>query len=398
AAWGWAGNTPFQWGKQVASHLGGTRNPMVVAWPSRISHDEAVRNQFTHCNDVAPTVLEAVGLPEPKVVDGIAQEPMDGTSFAFTFDAPQAPERHTVQYFEFLGNRAIYKDGWWACVKLDRKPWDLSPPTLLRWGPGSNWDPDQDDWELYYLPEDFSQAKNVAGDNPDKLADLKGLFWKEAERNRVLPLFGCAAIFFGDLPPMPTQTRHAYAGDVQNVQRGMIPRIYGRSYAIEAELEIPEGGAEGVLVANADFIGGFALWVDDRGRLNHTYSFLGVDTFKQTSTEKLPSGEVTVTMLFVSDENKPGSGGVVTLHANGKQIGEGKMPHTVPVGFSSYAGMDIGRDNGGVVDLAYEDRAPYAFTGTVKQVVFDLQPTTHEEEKALHEHASQQGFGQGAAG
>jgi hypothetical protein len=178
----------------------------------------------------------------------------------------------------------------------------------------------------------------------------------------------------------------------------MIPRVYGRSYAIEADLEVPEGGAEGVIVANADFIGGFGLWVDGNGLLHHTYSFLGAETYKQTSTEKIPAGEVTVKMLFAADEATPGTGGTVTLWANGKLIGEGKMPHTVPVGFSSYAGMDIGRDNGMVVDLAYEDKAPYAFTGTVKKVVFDLKPATHEDEKALHEHAQMHGIGQGAAG
>ena len=169
-------------------------------------------------------------------------------------------------------------------------------------------------------------------------------------------------------------------------------------YAIEAELSIPEAGAEGVIVANADFIGGFGLWVDSSGLLHHTYSFLGVETYRQVSTERLPAGEVTVKMLFAADKAEPGTGGTVTLHANGKVIGEGKMPHTVPVAFSSYAGMDIGRDNGLVVDLAYEDKAPYPFTGTVKKVVFDLKPATHEDEKALHEHAQAHAIGEGAAG
>jgi hypothetical protein len=167
---------------------------------------------------------------------------------------------------------------------------------------------------------------------------------------------------------------------------------------ITAELKVPEGGAEGVSVANADFIGGFGLWVDNKGLLNHTYSFLGVETYKQVSTEKVPTGNVTVKMLFEGDENKPGTGGNVTLWVNDKQIGGGRMPRTVPLGFSSYSGMDIGRDNGLVVDLAYEDKAPYTFTGTVKQVVFDLKPAHHEAEQALHEHAVMEAVGQGAAG
>ncbi len=398
AAWAHAGNTPFQWGKQMSSHLGGDRDPMVVAWPARIKASSQVRAQFTHCIDIAPTILEAVGLPEPTAVDGITQEPMDGTSFGHTFADAGAEERHTVQYFEMFGSRAIYKDGWWACTKLaDRAPWDFSPETFKRFAPGV-YDPGKDVWELYYLPDDFSQARDLAAQHPDKLAELQELWWAEAERNRVLPLLGGLSVLFGILPPMPTVTRFTFAGDVQNVQRGMIPRVYGRSYAIEAELEVPDAGAEGVIVANADFIGGFGLWADGEGMLHHTYSFLGVETYKQTSTEKIPAGEVTVKMLFEADEAKPGTGGTVTLWANDKVIGEGKMPHTVPIGFSSYAGMDIGRDNGLVVDLAYEDKAPYPFTGTVKKVVFDLQPATHEDEKALHEHAQAHGIGHGAAG
>jgi arylsulfatase len=301
-----------------------------------------------------------------------------------------------VQYFEMFGARAIYEDGWWACAKLDKAPWDLSPETISRFAPGV-YDPDNDVWELYYLPDDFSQAHDLAADQPDKLAELKELFWQEAERNRVLPLLGGLALFFGILPPLPTVTRHTFAGDVQNVQRGMVPRVFGRSYAIEAELEVPDRGAEGVLVANADFIGGFALWVDAQGLLHHTYSFLGVESYRQVSTQKIPTGQVTVKMQFDADENKPGTGGAVTLWANDQKIGDGRMPRTVPVGFSSYAGMDIGRDNGLVVDRDYEHKAPYAFTGTVHRVVFDLKPAMHAEELKLHEHAGIHAVAHGAA-
>jgi arylsulfatase A-like enzyme/uncharacterized membrane protein len=385
-AWAHAGNTPFQLGKQMASHLGGTRNPLVVAWPKKIEAGGGLRSQFTHCIDVAPTVLEAAGIPEPATVDGIAQEPMDGTSFLYTFADPAADERHTVQYFEVLGARAMYRDGWWACTRLDKAPWDMSPETMKRFAPGV-YDPSQDVWELYYLPDDFTQARNLAAEHPEKLKELQDLWWVEAERNRALPLLAGFSIFFGILPPLPTVTRFAFAGDVQNIQRGMVPRVMGRSYAIEAELEVPESGAEGVIVANADFIGGFALWVDDEHLLHHTYSFLGVETYKQVSTEPIPAGRVSVKMLFEADEPRPGTGGNVTLWAGDKQIGEGRLDKTVPVAFSSYSGMDISRDNGLVVDLDYEDKAPYVFTGKVKQVVFDLKPAAaHEDDRALHEH------------
>lgn len=397
SGWAHANNTPFQWGKQMASHLGGTRDPMVVAWPARIRPDGQVRGQFTHCIDIAPTVLAAIGLPEPTSVDGVEQEPMDGTSFLHTFDAPAAEERHTVQYFENFGSRAIYRDGWWACARLDRAPWDLSPQTMQRFAPG-NYDPDQDIWELYYLPDDFSQANNLAAEHPDKLAELRQLWWQEAERNRVLPLLGGLAVMFGELPPLPTTTRFAFQGDVQNIQRGMVPRIFGRSYAIEGRLHIPDTGAQGVIVANADFMGGFALWVDEQQRLHHTYSFLGVETYRQVSTEPLPAGDVTARLLFETEQPVVGSGGKVTLWADDRLIGEGRLPQTVSLSFTSYAGMDIGRDNGLVVDRDYEDKAPYAFTGTVKEVIFDLKPVHPEAEKALHEHASVQAVGQGAAG
>jgi arylsulfatase A-like enzyme/uncharacterized membrane protein len=385
AAWAHANNTPFQFGKQMASHLGGTRDPMVMAWPNRIKPDKQVRSQFTHVNDVGPTILELAGIPEPKVVDGIEQEPMDGTSFAYTIDDPKAPERHTLQYFEVLGARGIYKDGWWAGTRLDKLPWDMSPTTMKRFAPGV-YDPEKDVWELYNLNEDFSQAKNLAKEKPEKLKELVDTWWKEAERNRVLPLLAGFSIFFGILPPLPTTTRFTFMGDVQNIARGMVPRVYGRSYAIEAEVNVPKGGAEGVIVANADFMGGFSLWADKKGLLHHTYSFLGVETYRQVSTEPLPAGEVSVKMLFEAEEPRPGTPGKVTLWANDKLIGEGRLEKTVPVGFSSYAGMDIGRDNGGVVDLNYENKAPYAFTGTVKKVVFDLKPTHAEAEKDLHEH------------
>ncbi len=398
AAWAHANNTPFQWGKQMASHLGGTRDPMVVQWPARITPDKAPRAQFTHCIDIAPTVLDLIGLPEPVSVGGVEQEPMDGSSFGASLTDAGAAESRTVQYFEMFGSRAIYSEGWWACTRLDKAPWDFSPATISRFGPDGDYDPANDIWELYYLPDDFSQAHDLAAEHPDKLTELQELWWAEAERNRVLPLLGGMSVLLGDLPPMPTVTKFAFQGDVQNIQRGMTPRILGRSYSISADIHIPDDGAEGVLVANADFIGGYALWIDADGLLHHTYSMLGVETYTQVSTEPVPRGDVTVGVLFEIDSPTPGSGGHVTLLANGEAIGEGDMPKTVPVAFTSYAGLDIGRDNGLVVDRAYEAKAPYAFTGTIKQVVFDLQPVHHEAARALHLHQAVQAVADGAAG
>ena len=388
SAWAWAGNAPFQWGKQVASHLGGTRNGMVISWPERIRDAGGLRSQFTHCIDLGPTILEAAGIPEPKMVDGIAQKPMEGTSFMYSFDDASAAERHTVQYFEIYGNRAIYKDGWWAACMLDRIPWDASPPSIARFAPGT-YDPEQDSWELYYLPDDFTQAHDLAAEHPEKLAELKELFWEEAERHNVLPLMAGFSVFFGILPPMPTITTHTFYGDVENIASGMIPRVYGHSYAIEAELSVPEHGAEGVIVAEADEMGGFSLWVDDQGLLHHSYSMMGVEHYHQVSTDPIPTGDITVRMQFDADRQERSAGGMVSLYANDQLIGEGRLEKTVFLRFSGYSGMDVGRDNGLVVDRAYADKAPYAFTGTVTKVVFDLKPAArHEDEKALHEAAT----------
>ena len=388
AAWAWAGNCPFQWGKQVASHLGGTRDPMVVHWPNRIAEQDGLRPQFTHVIDVGPTILEAVGVPQPTHVDGVEQQPMHGTSFLYSLNDAAAAERHTQQYFEILGNRAMYKDGWWLSWMMPRIPWELDPETLKRFAPGV-WDPETDPVELYYLPDDFTQAKNVADEHPEKVQELKKLFWEEAERYDVFPLLGGLTGFFGMRPPIPTQSQFTYYGDVQNVASGMIPRIYNHSYTISADLEIPESGAEGVIVAEADHLGGFSLFVQD-GKLRHTYSFLGVQEFRQESETPLPAGSVNVRMEFAADAPKPATGGVVTLYVDDEPVGGGRIEHTVPARFSGYAGMDIGRDNGLPVDRNYVDKSPFAFTGIVKKVVFDVNPhLTEEHEQELHEHLEQ---------
>ena len=260
--------------------------------------------------------------------------------------------------------------------------------------PGA-YDPEQDTWELYYLPDDFSQANDLAAENPEKLAELKELFWEEAEKHNVLPLLAAFSVFFGNLPPMPTITTQTFYGDVQNVTSGMIPRVYGRSYAIEAELSIPGRGAEGVIVAEADEMGGFSLWVDETGLLHHSYSMMGVEQYEHVSTEPIPTGDVTVRMQFDADRQEPSAGGTVSLYANDEKIGEGRIERTVAVRFSGYAGMDVGRDNGLPVDRAYAAKSPYPFTGTVKKVVYDLKPGTHDDEMALHEAGTQVAAAQG---
>ena len=391
AAWAWAGNTPFQWGKQVASHLGGNRDPMVVHWPARVTDKGTLRPHWTHVIDIAPTILEVAGIPAPSSVDGIAQEPLHGFGFSDSLTDENAPEHHTQQYFEAVGNRAMYKDGWWLAMKTARIPWVLTPEAIKPYTPGI-WNPDDDPTELYYLPDDFSQAHDLAAARPDKVAELRELFWHEAERYQVLPLLAALSAYFGQLPPLPEVAKFEFQGDVQNLLPGMIPRVYNHSYTISADLIVPPEGADGVIVAEADHLGGFSLWVEN-GKLTHSYSMMGVFIYRQQAPDSMPTGEVSIRMEFAADSAQPATGGQVTLFVNDEAVGGGRMDHTVPIRFSGYAAMDIGRDNGGVVDRRYESRKPFPFNGTVRKVVFDVKPHLEPEEAELHAVASRTAAG-----
>jgi arylsulfatase len=259
---------------------------------------------------------------------------------------------------------------------------------LKTFAPGV-WDPDQDPVELYYLPDDFAQANDLSASHPEKGGGAQGLVLGGDRSLQRQPLLAGFSPFFGILPPLGAQSSTTYFGNVQNVAPGVVPRVYNHSYTIRADLHIPHGGAEGVIVADANHLGGFSLFVQD-GKLKHTYAFLGVFEYRQESKDVLPTGEVTVRMTFAADEAKPVTPGEVTLFVNGEPVGGGRMDHTVPFGFSGYSGLDVGRDNGLVVDRSYADRAPFAFTGTVKKVVFDVAPHLDDkDELALHAHAHQ---------
>lgn len=393
AAWAWASNTPFQWGKQVASHLGGTRDPMVVHWPSQITDAGEVRNQFAHVIDIGPTILDIAGIPIPTEVNGITQMPMHGSSFkASLFDA-KAAEHRTQQYFEIYGNRGMYKDGWWASSMLPRIPWDASPAAIGPFAPDV-FDPHAIPWELYNLDEDFTQSNNVADQHPEKVKELNDLWWEEARKYEVLPLLSGLSAFFGITPPIPSKQTYTYWGaDVQNVPEGVSPPTKNQSYTITADLEIPTGGAEGVIVGAFDKLGGYALYVKD-GKLKHTYSYMGVDTYRQASTVDVPAGKkVQISLDFAADAAQLGTGGTVTLSIDGEAVGSGHMEHTVPIIMAPYQGLDIGADNGEVVEVEYEDQAPFAFTGTIEKVEFEIRPPGDPGDHAeLHrsEHAASQ--------
>ncbi len=371
SAWGWAGNTPFPWGKQVASHLGGIRSPLVVSWPKRIKDRGKVRSQFTHVVDVAPTILDVAGLPLPTRVDGVDQSPVHGASFAATLDDQQAPAPRGTPSFAILGNRSLYKDGWLLSARLPKLPWDNAPATLARFAPGA-WDPMKESWELYNLNEDFSQSEEISAQHPGKVKELSELYWEEAAKNHVLPLLAEYSVFFSPRPPENSATHFVYHADVQNVSPGVIPHLHSRSYSISADLDIPAGGAEGVIVADGSSLGGFSLYVDD-GKLKHTYSFYGVRANTLSSPDILPTGKVKVRLDFVADEpGKRATGGRTLLFVNDEQVAAGRLDHTVAFRFSLYAGLDIGRDNGLTVAPGYAKRAPFAFGGKIDQVIVDL--------------------------
>ncbi len=370
SAWAWAGNTPFPWGKQIASHLGGIRSPLVVSWPKRIK-DGGLRSQFTHVIDVAPTILEAAGLSEPKQVDGEAQMPMQGVSFADSFVDAGAKSRRTTQYFAMLGNRGLYHDGWLLSTRLPKLPWDTTQATMQRFAPGK-WKPEDDPVELYNLDEDFSQADNLAAKYPDKVSELKELFRQEADKNQVFPLLAEYSALLGVRPPETGPTHFVYQNGVDNIAPGMIPRVYGHSYSIRADVDIPAAGAEGVLIAEGSSLGGFALYVEG-GKLKHAYSFYGIRNETMVANSPLPTGKAKIRFEFVADEpGRQATGGKTLLFVNDQQVAEGHLEHSVAFRFSLYAGMDIGRDNGLTVSSSYAKKSPFPFTGTIEKVEVDI--------------------------
>jgi arylsulfatase len=390
ASWAWAGCAPFQWGKQVASHLGGTRDAMVLSWPKKISDKGGLRTQFTHVIDVAPTLLEIAGIPAPTEVDGVKQMPMHGVSFAYTFDDSKAKERHTQQYFEVFGNRAIYKDGWWLSCRMPRIPWKADPATMANFAPGK-WDPDKDPCELYNLNDDFSQANDLSASNPDKVRELKALFWEDAAKYKVLPLLAGMSSYFGPKysPSQVERTTFAYLPGTENLSPSVAPSVYNRSYTISADLDVPTGGAEGVIVAEADYLGGYALYVQDN-KPSFTYSLMGVKSDTLTSSEDLPTGKVNLRYEFVADKpGQRGTGGTSKLFINGTPVATGRLEHTVAFQFSAYAGFDIGKDNGLPVSRSYQAKSPFAFTGKIDKVDFNLGPVSAADEAIVQEEGHQ---------
>jgi arylsulfatase len=361
--WAWAGNTPFQWTKQVASHFGGTRNGMVVHWPAGIRSGNQFRSQFHHVVDVAPTVLEAAKLPRPKTVDGIQQRPMDGVSMLYSFDDARAADRRTTQYFEMFGNRAIYHDGWVACTRHSI-PWLMVPLPPV----------EDDVWELYHVAEDFSQADNLAASNPAKLKELQAVFLKEAERNNVLPIddrrserFNPAIAGRPDLLG-PRKSLTVYPGMTGMMENAFI-NVKGVHHTVTAEVELTDGSTDGVIVAQAGYFGGWTLYLKD-GKPHHEYNWFAIERTNVAGTTALPSGRHTIVYEFIPDAAKPGTGGKSILSVDGKKVAEGHIPKTQPFMFSADEGADVGLDAETNVSPDYAQNNN-AFTGRIVKVTVE---------------------------
>ena len=363
--WAHAGNTPFQWTKQVASHFGGTRNGMVVHWPAGIKAKGEIRSQFTHVVDVAPTVLEAAGIPFPKTVDGIEQTPFSGPSMLYSFDDTKAAERHTVQYFEMFGNRGIYKDGWVACTRHSI-PWMLnSISTSLK----------DDVWELYNINEDFSEANNLAASNPDKLKELQKAFEDEAIKNHVYPIddrrserFDAAIAGRPDLMGKRTSLT-VYEG--MSVAENAFINLKSRSYTITAEVEVVNNG-NGVIIAQAGKFGGWSLFMKG-GKLFHEYNYFGLERTKIGSAKTITQGKHTIRYTFDIAEQKPGAGGKCVLYVDDQAVAEGQIPKTQPFLFSADEGVDVGMDGETAVSKDYKQGENH-FNGTIFKITADNAP------------------------
>ena len=359
--WALAGDTPFQWTKQVASHFGGTRNPLVVHWPKGIKAKGEVRYQFSHVIDIAPTVLEAAGLPQPTWVNGTKEYPMDGVSMVYSFDDAAAKERHTTQYFEMFGNRAIYHDGWVAATRHSI-PW-LMVPDLPKFS--------EDKWELYHVDEDFSQANDLAAQNPKKLKELQDLFVKEAIKNHVFPLDDRRAERFNaEIAGRPELIGSRKSMTLHEGMTGIYEDAFintkGRSFSVTADVDVPVG-ANGVIIAQAGRFGGWSLYMKG-GRAFQCYNFGGLERTTVSSPQALAPGRHSIVYDFVYDGGKPGSGGMSRLSVDGKRIGEARVPHTMP--FMYGEAVDVGRDDETPVTEDYRAR-DNEFTGHIEKVTVE---------------------------
>ena len=382
APWAWAMDTPFKWVKQVPSHFGGTAQGVVMSWPGHINDVGGIRRQFHHVIDIAPTILEATGISQPDTIDGIKQSPMEGVSMAYTWDKANANAKttHTTQYFEMLGNRSIYHDGWVAATTPITLPWELSsapPPDVIT---GYK-------WELYNVQEDPTQFDDLAAKMPEKVKEMQALFDAEAKKYNVLPLDNTTLLRWNTPRPSLTagQTVFTYSGELTGVPASAAPSILNKSYTITAEVEIPKGGAEGMIVTEGGRFGGYGLFLSKgvadirRGKPVFLYNLLNL---KRTiwSGPELGAGKHTIVFDFKSDGPGLGKGGTGVLSVDGNEVARKSIEHGTPITFPEDETFDVGQDTRtGVALLEYRYDPPFKFTGTINKLTFKLEPTLPKE-------------------
>jgi arylsulfatase len=365
AGWAWAGNTPFRYTKLVASHFGGTRNPMVISWPRGIKPDRTPRSQFHHVNDIVPTLYEVVGIRPPKMVDGYKQDPIDGVSLAYTFKDAKAPTRKKVQYFDNNGSRAIYQDGWVAATFGPLVPWLPGAPGL------AEWDSAKDKWELYRITKDFSQADDLAAKEPQRLAQLRRAFDEQAKANQVYPLG--AGIWLRLHPEDRIKTPYTnwrFDATTTRMPEFTAPGLGRESSTVTIDAEIGDN-ASGVLYALGGSGGGLTLYMD-KGELVYEYNMMIIERTIARSANKLPAGKHRIEVTTTLASAKPLSPADVMVKVDGQEVARTTVKRTVPAAFSASETFDVGVDLGSPVSLDYFDRRPFAFNGTIKEVKVEL--------------------------
>ena len=378
-AWSWAFDTPFKWTKQIASHFGGTRQGMVIAWPDRIKDTGGIRPQFHHLIDIVPTILEATGIPAPAMLNGIAQKPIEGVSMVYTFDKANAnvASRRTTQYFEMMGNRAIYHDGWIACTTPPAGPWLMGLGKMPDVVNGYK-------WELYNIADDYSEYHDLAAQQPDRLRTMQELFTVEAAKYNVFPLDN--DVLGRVLTPRPSatagRTLFTYPGELSGIPNSSAPNILAKSYTITAEVEIPAERGDGMIVTAGGRFGGYGLYLL-KGKPVFLYNLLALERFRWEGTEVLASGKHTIVFDFKYDGPGPGKGGTGVLSIDGKEVATKAVPHTIPFLLTFDETLDIGSDTRTPVD-DNDYKVPFQFTGKIDKVTFKLGPEqlTKDDQKA----------------
>jgi len=361
--WAWTGSTPFKSTKLVAAHFGGTRNPMVISWPAKIKHDSKVRSQFTHVNDIAATIYDILDITAPDFYNGVAQEPLDGVSFASTFNDVDATINKNVQYFEIMGSRGIYKDGWFAGTFGPRVPWSAKASHL------AGWDPNKDVWELYDLSKDYSQAHDLAKQYPDKLRQMQDAFMVEAANNKVFPIGGSLYIVAYHQNEMKASTLtewNMYEG-MTRIHESQAPKFMsGFSTHSTIDAVMPEN-ANGVLFAVGGISAGFTVYMMD-GELYAEYNAMTLNRYKVNSGGKIPTGKVKIEVIVQAQAKTPLSPSLITLKVNGKEVGKVTASTTVPAIFTASESFDVGMDMGSGVAMEYHEKVPFKFNGKIEKI------------------------------